>query len=98
MLYLNDHLYSKPCVFLLVANFRGLTACFASLSILSRAFIVRHICITKNNGAFTRGGIYLAITHDAGACINTPNIGSSALIIEELDLEGGGGGGGFKKH
>ena len=31
MLHLNDHLYSKPCVFLWVANFRGLTAEFAYL-------------------------------------------------------------------
>ena len=54
MLHLNDHLSSKPCVFLWVENFRGLTAGFTSLPTLSRAFTVRHICITKNNGAFTR--------------------------------------------
>ena len=59
MLHPNDHLYSKPCVFLWVANFRGLTAGFASLPTLSRAFTVRHICITKNNGAFTGRGVYL---------------------------------------
>ena len=58
MLHLNDHLYSKPCVFLWVANFRGLTAGFASLPTHSWAFTVGHICIIKNNGAFTRGGIY----------------------------------------
>ena len=58
MLPLNDHLYSKSYVFLWVVNFRGLTAGFASLPTLSRVFTVRHICITKNNGAFTRGGIY----------------------------------------
>ena len=58
MLHLNDYLYSKLCVFLWVANFRGLTAGFARLSKLSWAFTVRHICITKNTGAFTRGGIY----------------------------------------
>ena len=58
MLHLNDHLYSKPCVFLWVANFQGLTAGFASLHTLSWAFIVGHICITKNIGAFNRGGIY----------------------------------------
>ena len=55
MLHINDHLYSKPCFFLWVANFRGLTAGFACLPTLSRAFIVGHICITKNTGAFTRG-------------------------------------------
>ena len=57
-LHLNDHLYSKSCVFLWVANFWGLTAGFASLPTLSRAFTVEHICITKTNGAFTRGGVY----------------------------------------
>ena len=56
MLHLNDHLYSKSCVFLWVANFRGLIAGFASLPTFSRAFTVGHICITKTNGAFTRGG------------------------------------------
>ena len=58
MLHLNDNLYSKPCVFLWVANFRGLTTSFASLPTLSRVFTVGHICITIHNGAFTRGGIY----------------------------------------
>ena len=58
MLHLNDHLYSKPCVFLWVTDFRGLTAGFASLPTLSQAFIVGHICIIKNNGVFTQGGIY----------------------------------------
>ena len=57
-LHLNDHLYSKSCVFLWVANFRGLTAIFASLPTLSRVFTLGHICITKINGAFTRGGVY----------------------------------------
>ena len=58
MFHLNDHLYSKSCVFLWVANFRGPTARFANLPTHSRAFTVRHICITKNNRAFTQGGIY----------------------------------------
>ena len=58
ILHLNDHLYSKPCVFLWVANFRGLTASFARLPTLSRAFTVGHICITKNTGSFTRGVIF----------------------------------------
>ena len=58
MLHLNDNLYSKSCVFLWVANFWGLTVGFASLSTLTRAFIVGHICITKTNGAFTQGGVY----------------------------------------
>ena len=57
MLHLNDHLYSKQCVFLWVANFRGLTTGFALLSL---AFTVGHICITKNTEAFTRGG-YLSL-------------------------------------
>ena len=48
MLHLNDNLYSKPCVFLWVANFRGLTAIFTSLPTLSQAFTVGHICITKH--------------------------------------------------
>ena len=58
MLHLNDHLYSKSCVFLWIANFQGLTAGYANLPTLSRAFTVGHICITKTNGAFTRGGVY----------------------------------------
>ena len=58
MLHLNDHLYSKSCVFLWVANFKGFTAGFASLPTLSWTFTVGHICITKTNGAFTRGGVY----------------------------------------
>ena len=58
MLHLNDRLYSKPCVFLWVANFRGLTVGFVLLPTLSRAFTIGHLCITKNNGAFTRGGVY----------------------------------------
>ena len=58
MLHFNDHLYSKSCVFLWVANFQGLTSGFASLPTLSRAFTVGHICITKTNEAFNRGGVY----------------------------------------
>ena len=58
MLHLNDYLYSKPCVFLWVANFWGLTTGFSRLLTLSRAFTFGHICITKNTGAFTGGGIY----------------------------------------
>ena len=58
MLHLNDHLYSKPCVFLWVANFQGLAAGFISLPAFSQAFTVGHICITKNNEAFTQGGVY----------------------------------------
>ena len=41
--------------FLWVANFRGLNAGFASRPTLLRAFTIGHICITKNNGAFTLG-------------------------------------------
>ena len=55
MLHLSGHLYSKPCVFLWVANFRGLTASFTCLPTLSRAFTVRHICITKNTGLSPKG-------------------------------------------
>ena len=58
ILHLNDHLYSKPCVFLWVENFRGLTTGFTSLPTLSRAFTFGHIYVTKNIGAFTQGGIY----------------------------------------
>ena len=57
MLHLNDHLYSKPCVFLWVANFSG-------------------------------SQYRLLTPSDAGASINTPNIGNLALIIEELDWGG----------
>ena len=57
MLHLNNHLYSKLCVFLWVENFQGLTTGFASLPTLSRAFTVGHICITKTNRVFTQGGI-----------------------------------------
>ena len=53
MIHHNDHLYSTSCVFLWVANFRGLIAIFASLPTLSWAFSVGHICITKTNGVFT---------------------------------------------
>ena len=58
MLHLNDHLYSKSCVFMWVANFWGLTTGFARVLTVSRAFIVGHICITKTNEVFTRWGIY----------------------------------------
>ena len=58
MLHLNDNLYSKSCVFLWVVNFQGLTAGFASLPTLSRAFTIGNICITKTNRVFTRGGVY----------------------------------------
>ena len=45
-------------MFLWAANFQGLTVSFAHLSTLSRTFIARYICLTKNTGFFTRGGIY----------------------------------------
>ena len=47
-------------------NFRGLTASFARLPKLLRTFIAEYICLTKNTGFFTRGGIYpslLYLTH-----------------------------------
>ena len=50
--------FTKFRVFLWVANFRGLTAGFARLPTLSQTFIVGYICLTKNIGFFTRGGIY----------------------------------------
>ena len=50
--------FTKSRVFLWVVNFRGLTAVFARLSTLSRTFIAGYICLTKNTGFFTRGGIY----------------------------------------
>ena len=55
MLHLNDHLYSKSCVFLWVENFRGLIPGIVTLSTLSQAFTVGHICITKTNADFTEG-------------------------------------------
>ena len=50
--------FTKSHVFLWVANFKGLTAGFAFLPTLSRTFITGYICLTKNTGFFTRGGIY----------------------------------------
>ena len=45
-------------MFLWVANFRCLAVGFAVLSTLSQTFIARYICLIKNTGFFTRGGIY----------------------------------------
>ena len=50
--------FTKSRVFLWVVNFRGLIVGFACLSTLSRTFITGYICLTKNTGFFTRGGIY----------------------------------------
>ena len=50
--------FTKSHVFLWVANFRGLSAGFVRLPILSRTFIAGYICLTKNTGLFTQGGIY----------------------------------------
>ena len=50
--------FTKSRVFLWVANFQGLTAGFVLLPTLSRTFIAGYICLTKNIGFFTRGGIY----------------------------------------
>ena len=50
--------FTKFHVFLWVANFQGLTAGFACLPTLSRTFVAGYICLTKNIGFFTRGGIY----------------------------------------
>ena len=58
MLHLNDHLYSKPCVFFLGSEVLGSHRKLRSLLILSRDFSIGYIYITKNNKAFTRGGIY----------------------------------------
>ena len=44
-------------MFLWVANFRGLTVGFTRLLTLLRTFITGYICLTKNTGFFTRGGI-----------------------------------------
>ena len=63
MLHLNDHLYYKPCVFLWIANFRGLTAGFVSLPTLSSAFTVGHMYNQKYRGFHPRGYLsLLAIT------------------------------------
>ena len=50
--------FTKSCVLLWIANFRGLTLGFACLPTLSQTFIARYICLTKNTRFFTRGGIY----------------------------------------
>ena len=50
-------------MFLLVANFRGLTVGFAHLPTLSRTFIAGYICLTKNTGFFTRWGIYPSLLY-----------------------------------
>ena len=60
-LHLNDHLYSNPCVFLLVANFRGFTTSFALLSILSWAFTVGHMYNQKYWGFHPRGYLSLLV-------------------------------------
>ena len=59
MLHLNDHLYSKPCVFLWVENFRGLTAGFTRLPTLSLAFTFGHRYNKKYWGFHWRG--YLSL-------------------------------------
>ena len=50
--------FTKSRMFLWVTNFRGLTADFERLPILSQTFIDGYICLTKNTGFFTRWGIY----------------------------------------
>ena len=58
--------FTKSSVFLWVENFRGFIAGFAPLPTLSRTFIAGYLCLTKNTGFFTRGGIYpflLYLTH-----------------------------------
>ena len=59
-------IFTKSRVFLWIANFRGLTTGFVRLPTLLQTFIVGYICLTKNTGFFTRGGIYpylLYLTH-----------------------------------
>ena len=51
-------IFTKSRVFLWVKNFRGLIAGFALLLTLSRTFIARCICLTKNTEIFTRRGVY----------------------------------------
>ena len=55
--------FIKSRVFLWVAKFRGLIAGFAGLPTLSSIFIAGYICLTKNIGFFTRGGIYPFLLH-----------------------------------
>ena len=50
--------FTKSGVFLWVANFRALTTGFTHLSTLSQTSIAGYICLTKNTGFFTQGGIY----------------------------------------
>ena len=60
MLHLNDHLYLKPCVFLWVANIRGLTVGFVRLLILLRGFHCwTHMYNKKYRGFHPRG--YLSL-------------------------------------
>ena len=42
----------------------------------------------SRHSTFIAKSIRILRHHDAGASINTPNIGNSALIIEELDWGG----------
>ena len=44
-------------------NFQGLIVGFARLPTLSRTFIVRYICLTKNTGFFTRWGIHPSLLY-----------------------------------
>ena len=55
--------FTKSCVFLWIANFRGLTVGFARLSTLSQTFIIGYICLTKNTEFFTRRGIYPSLLY-----------------------------------
>ena len=55
--------FIKSRVFLWVVNFRGLTADFVRLPTLSLTLIARYICLTKNNGFFTRVGIYPSLVY-----------------------------------
>ena len=78
-------------MFLWVENFRGLTAFFALLPTLSRTFIAGYICLTKNTGFFTRGGIYHYLLYDRethfGRCpilLSPPRTPNIVLIYHVL--------------
>ena len=55
--------FTKFHVFSWVANFQGLTTGFTRLPTLTRTFIVRYICLTKNTEFFTQWGIYFYLLY-----------------------------------
>ena len=73
-------IFTKSRVFLWVEKFQGLTASFSRLPTLSRTFITRYICLTKNTGVFTRGGIYPFLIQD----FNTDLVSSDLELLQAV--------------